>query len=105
MALILLCQITGMLKVARLPTHSNSCIQIKWQLVRAVVVVTISVGGFPAGFGLDEGVEAGNVFQFSVSVKKEGGVIRVGEAERMEFLEICDKVVDTLRVQELSTPQ
>jgi hypothetical protein len=90
-----------MLEIARLPTHSNSCIQIKWQLVRAVVVVTISVDGFPARFGLDEGVEAGDVFEFGVSVKKEGGVICVGEAEGMEFLEICDEVVDTLRVQEL----
>jgi hypothetical protein len=44
-----------MFEVARLPTHPNSSIQIKWQLARAVVV-TVSVAGFPSRFSLDEGV-------------------------------------------------
>jgi hypothetical protein len=64
------------------PTHQNSHIQIKQQLIR-VAVGSVSVGVFPARFSLDESVkvEANDIFKFNVGVKKEGGMIRVGEAE------------------------
>ena len=82
--LIFLCQIPGMLEVAQLPTHLNSHIQIKQQLVHAVII-TISVGGFLVRLDLDEGVEVSDVFK------------RPREWSSWGY----DEVVDTLHVQEL----
>lgn len=77
MTLILLRQITRMLKVARLPTHPDSGIQVKRQFIR---IFPIRIGDFPPRLGFDEAIEAGDVFQFGVGVEEEGGMVCVCQA-------------------------
>jgi hypothetical protein len=46
-------------------------------------------------------IEAGDIFKFRVGVEGEGGMIRVGEAEGMEFLEVCDELWICCAIEEL----
>jgi len=67
MALILLRKVRRMLKVARLPTYSDSRLQIERPLVCFV--------GVAPGFSLDETVETRYIFELGIGVKEEGSMI------------------------------
>jgi hypothetical protein len=64
MSLILLHQITHMLKVPRLSTHPNGRIQIERQFTICVIFC-----GFPTRFRLDEAVKMSDVFEFRVGIQ------------------------------------
>jgi hypothetical protein len=89
-------QVRCVFKVSRLSTHSYRCLQIKWQFV-GVIAIDVSA----PRFSFNEIIQARNILKLGISVQKKCGVIRIRETERMQFLEICDKIVDPLSVQEL----
>jgi hypothetical protein len=79
-----------MLKIACLPTHPDRSVQIEREFVR--------VSGISFRLGLDELVKAIHIFELGVGVEEEGGVVGVGDAEGVEFLEVRDEIVYPLRI-------
>jgi hypothetical protein len=65
MLVILLREITRMLKVSRLAQDADGRRQVERQLLRDGVVIRVDV---PPRLGLDEAVQARNVLEFGVSV-------------------------------------
>ena len=96
MPIIPLRQIRRMIKVSRLSTDSDNGVQIKRQLILVFAFL-----GHASRFGLDELVQALDVFEFGVRVEKESRVVGVREAEIMEFLKVIYEIVYPLRIEEL----
>ena len=79
-------KICGLVVVAALPAHGDGRIQIELEVSR----------------GLDELLQLVHILQLGIAVQQQSGMIRRRFATFMELLEIPDKVVYPLRVQELS---
>lgn len=96
-----------MLEVPRLATHADRGVEVKRELLvaRAGLGIGRGRGRGAAGLGFDEAVEAGDVLELGVGVEEEGCVVCVGDAARVEFLQVGDEVVDALRVEELQKAQ
>jgi hypothetical protein len=84
-----------MLKKSRLPTYPDGRVEIERELL-----LRPGLAG-PDRLGLDEAVEPVTVTCLGVAVKQEGGMVWVGQASGMEFLEVGREVVYPLRVKEL----
>lgn len=83
---MLLGQICSLIVVSSLPAHGDGRIQIK-----------LEISG-----GLDEFLQLVHVLELGIAVQQQRGMIRRGFATLMELLEILDKVMYPLRIQELS---
>ena len=87
-----------MLEVTRLAAHADRRVEVKWQLVLVQLAPLCTCA---PRLSLDETVKARNVFQFRVRIEEERRVVRIGDAKGVQLLQICNKVVDALCVQEL----
>jgi hypothetical protein len=55
-----------------------------------------------SGLCLDEAVEARDILEFGICVEEKSRMIGVGKAEGVEVLEVGDKILYALRVEELA---
>ena len=93
MPVVLLRQVRRVLKVPRLPADADRRLQIKRQLVRVLRI--------PTRLGLDEAIQARDVFELGVRVEQQCGMVRVRKAQSVDFLKVGNEVVNALRVKEL----
>lgn len=83
---VLLGKICSLVVVSSLPAHGDGCVKIE-----------LEVSG-----RLDEFLQLVHVLELGIAVQQQGGMIRCRFATLMKLLEILDKVMYPLRVQELS---
>ena len=83
-----------MLKVSGLAAHADCRFEIERQLVGTALRTSPATTTF--GLRFNETVEPRSVFKLRVGVEQERCVIRVGYSKRVQFLQIRDKVVNTL---------
>ena len=81
-----------MLEVARLATDADGGIEVERELILIFAAPTL---------GLDEAVQARDVFELGVRVEQQCRMVRVRKAQSVHFLKIGNEVVDALRVKEL----
>lgn len=95
MPIPLLGKIRRVLEEASLATDFDRGVEVEWKLVHGCA-------GFPH-FSLDERVEPRPIAGLGIAIEQEGGVVWIGQAARMQLLQVCCEVLYPLSVEELES--